>query len=490
MSQKKVTPQVPKGFQDLLPQEMMARNAVVEKIRSVYEKYGFLPVDTPVLEYRDALMGTGGAETNKQIFQLESPEGEAVAMRFDLTVPFARLIAQYAQSIKLPFRRYHVGPVFRADKPGPGRFRQFTQFDVDIAGAKTMAADAEVIAVICEALRALGLSRIMGKNGAEVQGFQIRVSNRRLVDALLEGNGITVEKTLKHVLRVMDKLQKVGIGKVRQELGPGRVDESGDPIPGVGLGEALIDTITEFVGVTAGSREATLAALAKHLPDTKKTEAALNETQELATYLDALAVSEDEAVFDPSLTRGLDYYTGPVYEIVLPAALEFGSVGAGGRYDDLCGRFQAQRVTATGASIGIDRLMAALTELGIVVQKKSSVQVCIATTGKVPKTEVLRLAGELRAAGLNTLTYLGNKKGMGAQLSDAGRYEIPVAVILGEDELAKGQVSVKDLIAGKARRQDITDHETYRQSGRETQQTVPRSQMLATIRDVLARTGT
>ncbi len=481
---KKIKPQALKGFQDLLPADMIARSAVIETVRRTYERYGFLPVDTPVLERMDILTGTAGGDTNKQIFELNTPEDEPAALRFDLTVPFARLISQYRDEMKLPFRRYHLGPVFRADKPGPGRFRQFTQFDIDIAGANSLAADAEVIAVLCDALRSLGLGAEGSPTGRS--RFEVRISNRRLVDALLEGNGVTRPDTLKHVLRVMDKLQKIGPERMREELGSGRIDDSGDPIPGVQLPGDIIDKIMSFVAVTAPTRTGLVDALAAHLPQNEQSAQALDDMTELAGYLEALGVAEGEAVYDPSLTRGLDYYTGPVFEIALPEAPEFGSVGGGGRYDELCSRFIAEKVPATGASIGVDRLMAALTHLGVVRRAKSIVQVCIATVGKVPRKEVFRLAAELRAAGFNTLTYLGGKKNMGAQLSDADRYEIPVAVILGEEELANGMVAVKDLIAGKAAREGIAARDEYRQAGRQTQVTIPRTEMVAVIREMLA----
>lgn len=491
MSKSKVKPQILKGFQDLFPEDMIPRREVVESIRGVYERFGFVPIDTPMLEHLEILLGPAGEETNKQIFRFQSPEEEPVGMRFDLTVPFARLLTQYRQDIKLPFRRYQIGPVFRADKPGPGRFRQFTQFDIDIAGAKTVAADAEVMAAICAAMRALKLSRLADAGGRETQGFELRISNRLLVDALLEGNGVNDGEKLKHTLRVMDKLQKAGIEKVRRELGPGRVDESGDPIPGVHLPAAVIDKITEYIAVKAPTRLELLDELAQTLPDTAESAAALDEMRELAGYLHALGCTEEEAIFDPSLTRGLDYYTGPVFEVVLPTASEFGSVGGGGRYDGLCDRFQAQKVPATGGSIGIDRLLAALAHLGVVKAAKTTVQVCIATVGRVGRGEVLKVATELRAAGVNTLTYMGNlKKGMSVQLSDADRYEVPVAVILGEDELARGEVAVKDLVAGKEVRRDIEDRDAYREAGRQTQVTVPRAEMVDTVRRMLdGRTG-
>lgn len=479
----KIKPQALKGFQDLLPEEMVARSGVIEVIRKVYERFGFVQLDTPALEHLETLTGSAGTEVNKEIFRLETPEGEPAALRFDLTVPFARVVSQYREQIKLPFRRYHVGPVFRADKPGPGRYRQFTQFDIDIAGARSLAADAEVIAVLCEAMRAVGLRR------GPVSAFRIRISNRRLIDALLVGNGIVEEESIKHTLRVIDKLNKVGLENVRAELGDGRIDESGDPIPGVHLDAELVERILGFIGVVAPDRLAVVDALRSKLPDTADSSAALAEMVELSGYLEVLGIAEAEAQFDPSLTRGLDYYTGPVYEIEITDCKSIGSVGGGGRYNELCNRFLAQEIPATGASIGLDRLMTALRELGILDYPKSTVHVCIATVGRVAQTEVMKVATELRAAGFNTSTYLGGKKNMAEQLSDADRYEVPVAVILGEDELQRGELSVKDLIAGKQVRNDIGDHDAYRQAGRITQVTVKRTEVAEAIRAILEKHG-
>ena len=458
-----------------MPEDMIARQGVIDAIRRVYERFGFVPVDTPVLERFETLTGAAGAEVNKEIFTLETPESEMAALRFDLTVPFARVVSQYREEIKLPFRRYHIGPVFRADKPGPGRFRQFTQFDIDVAGARSLAADAEVIAVLCGAMRAVGL-----QDGG-VPLFRVRISNRLLVDALLAGNGVTDPEQMKHTLRVVDKLRKVGIDNIRLELGDGRIDESGDPIPGVHLPKPVINAITEFIGVAVSGRLGAVAALKDKLPASQSADAALQDMRELAALLDALDISEEEAVFDPSLARGLDYYTGPVFEIEVENMESIGSVGGGGRYNELCRRFMSQEVPAVGASIGLERLMAALRGLNKLNAPKSTAQVCIATVGKVAPRDALQLAAELRAAGFNTLTYLGGKKNMGAQLSDADRYEIPVAVILGEDELQRGEVSVKDLVAGKVCREDIEDHNAYREAGRATQVTVKRENMLAVI---------
>ncbi|MCK5863123.1 MAG: histidine--tRNA ligase [Candidatus Hydrogenedentes bacterium] len=479
MKKKRVRPQTLKGFQDNLPEEMIARQGVIDAIRGVYERFGFVPIDTPILEHFATLTGSAGAEVNKEIFTLETPEGEVAAMRFDLTVPFARVVSQYREQIKLPFRRYHIGPVFRADKPGPGRFRQFTQLDIDVAGARSLAADAEIIAVLCGGMRAAGMT------DNDVPLFRIRISNRRLVDALLTGNDITEPERIKHTLRVIDKLQKVGIENVKMELASGRIDASGDPIPGVHLPDSVITAIAEFIAITGVDRLEVVKLLMEKLPASENTEEALADMRELAALLDALGISEAEAVFDPSLTRGLDYYTGPVFEVEVVGMKALGSLGGGGRYNELCNRFMGQQVPAVGASIGLERLMAALRGLEKIKFPRSTVKVCIATVGKVAARDVLKLAAELRGAGLNTLTYLGGKKNMAAQLSDADRYEVPVAVILGEEELQRGEVAVKDLIAGKRSRENIDDHDAYREAGRNAQVTVKREDMIGIVKSLL-----
>lgn len=476
-NKQRIEPRTLKGFQDLLPEDLIHRKAVVRTIEEVFEKYGFVPLDTPALEALEVLLGTGGEETNKELFRLETPEEEAVALRFDLTVPFARLLAQYPDKLKTPVRRYALGPVWRADKPGPGRFRQFTQLDIDVAGANSVAVDAEIISIMCEVMDAIG-----------APSYRVLVNNRKLIDALLEGNGIRSQARQKHVLRVIDKLPKVGASNVRLELADGRVDDSGDPIPGVKLDEATIDRILEFVGVTTDSRAGLAAKLGDVLPDSKLAKAALAEMDELAEALDALGVSEAHARFDPSLARGLDYYTGPVFETIIPGAPEFGSVMGGGRYNQLVERFLDRPIPCTGMSIGLDRLMAALAHLGAVKPVKTTVQVLVVTLGKVPRAEPLKVAAELRAAGIRTETFYGSKKkmNMGTQLSHADHNEIPVAVILGEDEIARAEVSIKDLFAGKLERQDIEDREEYRKAGRSTQVTVPREDMVSRVLALLA----
>ncbi|MCG3198597.1 MAG: histidine--tRNA ligase [Candidatus Omnitrophica bacterium] len=476
-----VEPMTLKGFRDYLPEEMIARNRVVETIRRVYEKYGFVPIDTPVLEYLVTLIGTGGEETNKQLFRLESPESEPIAMRFDLTVPFARLIAQYPDKVKLPFRRYHIGPVFRADKPGPGRYRQFTQFDIDAAGSDSVAVDAEVIAAMCEALGELGLSR---EDGAPE--YRIQVNSRKLMDALLEDGGVLNPETQKHVLRVIDKLPKVGMENVRKELGPGRIDESGDPIRGVGLNSETIERLVTFVSSTGKSRLGVVEAVEALLAPSETTTRALAEMRELAACLDSLGVSESEAVFDPSLARGLDYYTGPIFEAVLPGVPQIGSIMGGGRYDQLAHRFLDGRIPATGASIGLDRLMDGLAAVGQGRAPLTNVQAFVVAMKGIPTQELLKVASELRGEGIPTEVFMGDPKaGMKDQLSHANAREIPVAIMLGPDELSAGKISVKNLIVGKEQREGIGDREGYVKAGKVGQVTVARTELVGTVKQML-----
>lgn len=469
-----VEPRTLKGFQDLLPEDLIPRKAVIASIETVFQKYGFAPLETPALEHLDVLLGTGGEETNKELFRQESPEGEPIAMRFDLTVPFARLLAQYPDKLKAPFRRYAIGPVWRADKPGPGRFRQFTQFDIDAAGSESVAVDAEIISIMSEVMNVLG-----------VPDYRVVINNRKVIDALLSSCGIDDPGRQKHVLRVIDKLAKVGMDNVRLELGPGRIDDSGDPIPGVGLDDQTIEKVVSFVGLKGGTRIEVVDRLAQALPGTEASAEAVAEMRSLADALAALDVSESHAVFDPSLARGLDYYTGPVFETVLPSAPEFGSVMGGGRYDGLVSRFMDRAIPSTGMSVGLDRLIAALSHLGLVTRERSTVQALVVSLGGVPEAEALKITKELRDAGIRAEAYFGKKRSMKVQLSHADHYEIPVAVIVGGDELAAGVVSVKDLLAGKREREEIEDREAYRQAGKTGQVTVPRGDMIATVQGYL-----
>jgi histidyl-tRNA synthetase len=471
-----VKPEVLKGFQDLLPQDAIVRNGVIGKVRDVLARYGFLPIDTPAMEYLAVLVGTGGEETNKQIFRLESPEHEDIAMRFDLTVPFARVVARHMDDLKLPFRRQHVASVWRADKPGAGRFREFTQFDFDAAGSASMAVDAEIVKATCDVMAALNVS-----------DYTVLVNHRKIVDALLKSCGVIGEERHKHVLRVIDKLARVGLDDVRKELGPGRVDESGDPIKGVGLEAQSISLIERFLNVTGDSRRAILEHVRSLLPETPEAKEAIAEVNEFLTALDCLGVEEQRVRFTPTLARGLDYYTGPVFETILPSAPSFGSVMGGGRFDDLAGRFLGVDIPATGASIGIDRFLAALKDIGAIAPIQTTTAVMVTVLGQEAVPYALSVATELRRAGVNTEVYFGGPAdGLRAQLALANRRGVPVALILGADEVKANTVSVKDLRKGAERRKDVTDRAEYKALGKSGQVTVSRDECLRVVREMLA----
>ncbi len=481
-----VTPKVLKGFQDFFSEDVILKNTLIEKIRKVYEKYGFHPIDTPILEYLVTLVGTGGEETSKQLFRLESPEREPIALRFDLTVPFARVVAQYIESLQLPFRCYHIGPVFRADKPDAGRFRQFTQFDIDVAGSSSVAVDAEIISAMCEVMNEIGLNnRVI--DGSLHQEFKIRINNRKLMDSLLKSCGINKPEIHKHVFRVIDKLYKVGLENVRKELGEGRIDESGDPIKGVGLNLEIINKIVSFISIKGNSRGEVLESLEKSLPVTDLSKESLQEMNELNRALEKLGVREYDAVFDPSLARGLDYYTGPIFETVLPLAFEFGSVMGGGRYDNLVERFLDFVIPATGASIGLERLLSALKKMNKVKPVSPITKVLVVTLKGISINESLAVAAELRKEGIQAEVYVGKTEStsLKEQLSFANSKNIPIAVILGEDELKEGKISVKDLIMGKQQREGIKDKEEYRKAGKVGQVTIEREQLIPTIKEML-----
>jgi histidyl-tRNA synthetase len=432
--QQLVEPRLLRGFRDYLPAQMNARLRMIATIRKVYESYGFLPLDTPALEYRVTLMGYG-EENTKQIFDFQNPEEEHVALRFDLTVSLARVVAQYPD-LPLPFRRYQVAPVWRADKPDPGRFREFVQFDIDSVGTTSMAADAEILCGMYDTLRALG-----------IKNFLVRFSDRKILNALLDFAAIP-QTSSRSVFRILDKLDKIGLDGIAAELTGGRMDPSGDKIPGLGLTAAHVDRIKEFLAIPKGTRREVLENLTRLFAQTPSAAEALNELSAICTSLDALEIPDSRVALDQSIARGLDYYTGPVFEAILTDAPEFGSVFGGGRYEGLVERFLGRAIPGVGASIGVDRLFAAMQKLGIVDLAPSTAQVLVTVMDREKLIEYQKITRELRLAGINTEMYLGEEKGLGKQLQYANRQEIPFALIAGSDEFAKGEVTIKNLRLG------------------------------------------
>ena len=473
-----VEPRLLRGFRDYLPAQMNARLKLIATIRQVYERYGFLPLETPAQEYRVTLMGYG-EENTKQIFSFTNPEEEDVALRFDLTVPLARVVAQYPD-LPLPFRRYQVAPVWRADKPDPGRFREFIQFDLDSVGVSSLAADAEIITGMYDTLTALAGDR-----------FIVRFSSRKVLNSLLDFAGIP--RTMAHgVFRILDKLEKIGVENVAAELMSGRIDASGDKISGLGLDASAVLRIKEFLAIPRGTRSATLAALTSLFATVPSAEEAVSELGFLCTSLDTLEIPEANVTLDLSIARGLDYYTGPVFEAQLTDAPEFGSVFGGGRYDGLVERFLGRKIPAVGASIGVDRLFAALQKLGRLPMQNATAQVLVTIMEQSRIADYQRLTRQLRQAGINTEMYLGEEKSPGKQLQYANRQGIPVAILMGSNEFEKGEVTIKDLILGgqlQEKKKSVAgkDREAYLAETRTVQTTVPLEGCIGMVREVLGR---
>jgi histidyl-tRNA synthetase len=476
--QRIVEPRLLRGFRDYLPAHMNARQKIIATIQQVYERYGFLPLDTPAQEYRITLLGYG-EESTKQIFAFKNPEEEDVALRFDLTVPLARVVAQYPD-LPLPFRRYQVAPVWRADKPDPGRFREFLQFDLDSVGVSSPAADVEILCGMHDTLRALG-----------IENFRVRFSDRKVLNSLLDFAGIS--RDMAHgVFRVLDKLDKIGQENIAAELTVGRVDASGDKIPGLGLTRTSVDRIGAFLALPHGRRKDVLAAvtaLFEHVPSARE---AVAELDFICSALDVLEIPDERVALDLSIARGLDYYTGPVFEAVLTDAPEFGSVFGGGRYDGLVERFLGKKIPAVGASIGVDRLFAAMQKLGLVQMVSSTAQVLVTVMEPDRMNEYLKLTRTLREEGINTELYLGEESSLGKQLQYANRQQIPVAIIIGSDEFAANEVTVKDLLLG-AIAQDRKKtakgkaRDEWLALSRKAQVRVPAVELLSCVREMLAR---
>ena len=412
-------------MRDFLPAQMILRQRVIETFRGVFERHGFEPIETPVLEYYETL--TGNLDDEKLIYHFEDHGGREVGLRFDLTVPLARFVALHQNELTFPFKRYHIAPVWRADRPQRGRFREFWQCDADIVGSASMLADADVVSVVVECLEAI-----------EIGDFQVRINHRKLLEAVARYAGVDEERA-GSVYRSIDKLDKIGAEGVIAEL-----RESG-------VSDSSAGAIVELVGAT-GSPSELLSQVASTLGDTPGAADALRDLNELFDALAASGVPEERYRFDLSLARGMGYYTGPVYEAV-HSEVSIGSLAGAGRYDGLVGRFSKQELPATGISLGIERIFEVLQEQGRQLEARSVTQLLVTVFDREHAGESLRLATELRRAGIRTEVYLEPQRNMGRQLAYADAKGIPLAAVLGPDEIARGVVAIKDL-----RTQEQTEH--------------------------------
>jgi histidyl-tRNA synthetase len=468
-----VQPSLSRGLRDLLPKEMIARQKMVEAIRNVYELYGFVPLNTPAIEYLNVLSGSAGEEAQQSIFRVQGPEKEALGLRFDLTVPLARVVARYPDLPK-PFRRYQVSPVWRADKPGPGRFREFTQFDLDSVGVVSEVADTEIIAGMCDTLDAIN-----------VGPYRVRFSSRKVLNLLMPFAKIAPDKA-PDVFRVLDKLEKIGIDKVRKELTEGYRDESGDSIPGLDLSSEQVARIERFISIRSDQRQEVVDSLKDLFRGVSGASKAITELEQISNHLRALGYLENRATIDLSVARGLAYYTGPVFEAILLDAPEFGSVFGGGRYDDLVQRFLGENVPATGASIGVDRLLAALVKLQRTGTRSATARVLVTVIDDQMIEEYLQITFELRRAGIPTEMYLGGERSISKQIKHADRSGIPFVLLYGGNEKERGIVTIKDMEAGRIQSTAVKSRDAWRQQ-RPGQFELPRAQLAAAMKEALSR---
>jgi histidyl-tRNA synthetase len=477
---QKLKARLPRGLEDRDPAAINATRQMVEKIRAVYELYGFEPVETPALEYTDALgkFLPDQDRPNEGVFSFQDDDEQWISLRYDLTAPLARYVAENFETLPKPYRSYRFGWVFRNEKPGPGRFRQFMQFDADTVGAPTQAADAEMCMMAADTMEALGIPR-----GAYV----VKVNNRKVLDGVRDALGIVEDSRWLTVMRAVDKLDRLGIDGVKQLLGAGRKDESGDFTKGAGLKDADI-------ALVIGSVEQGSASIDPRLRDSKIGQQGREELDEISRFAVASGYGEDRIKIDPSVVRGLEYYTGPVFEVELlldtkdekGRPVRFGSVGGGGRYDGLVSRFRGEPVPATGFSIGVSRLQAALAMMGKLDRGKAFGPVVVTVFGG-DIADYQKMVASLRAADICAELYLGNPKhGLGQQMKYADRRNAPCAIVQGSDEKARGKVQIKDLILG-AGLTDIKDRDEYLKKQAEAQTEVDQGQLVDAVRKILAR---
>ncbi|WP_438986485.1 histidine--tRNA ligase [Marivivens donghaensis] len=481
--------ETPKGFRDYFGAEVTERSHMLGQIAEVYHRYGFEALETSAVETVEALgkFLPDVDRPNEGVFAWQEDEKDWVALRYDLTAPLARVAAQYRNDLPSPYRRYAMGPVWRNEKPGPGRFRQFYQCDADTVGSPTVAADAEICAMLSDTLETVGIPR---------GDYIVRVNNRKVLNGVMEVAGVLdptdPDKFVDErgiVLRAIDKFDKFGEEGVRLLIGKGRMDDSGDFTKGAGLSDEQADIVMGFMNARRESGAATAARLRELVGGSVVGNDGVNELEYMAELLDAQGYGSDRILIDPSVVRGLGYYTGPVFEAELTFEIldekgrprQFGSVSGGGRYDDLVKRFTGQEVPATGVSIGVDRLLAALRAKGR-MSNEAIGPVVVTVMDKDRMADYQAMVAELRNAGIRSEVYLGNPKNFGNQLKYADKRNSPIAVIEGGSEKENGVVQIKDLILGAQIAQNATLDEWKE---RPSQYEVPRGDLVAKVREIL-----
>ena len=483
--------ETPKGFRDYFGAEVTERKQMLDKVAAVYHLYGFDPLETSAVETVEALgkFLPDVDRPNEGVFGWQDEDADWLALRYDLTAPLARVAAQFRNDLPSPYRRYAMGPVWRNEKPGPGRFRQFYQCDADTVGAPSVAADAEICAMLSDALETVGIPR---------GDYVVKVNNRKVLNGVMEVAGVLdpsdptrFEAERGIVLRAIDKMDRLGDEGVRALLGAGRRDDSGDFTKGAGLSAEQAEVVMGFTSAKRATGMETVARLAELVGPSLIGREGVEELEMMADLLDRQGYGADRIVLDPGVVRGLGYYTGPVFEAELTFEIldekgrkrQFGSVAGGGRYDDLVKRFTGQAVPATGVSIGVDRLLAALRAKGRGAVDTAG-PVVVTVMDRERMADYMAMVGELRAAGIRAEVYLGNPKNFGNQLKYADKRASPIAVIQGGNEAEAGVVILKDLILGAKIAQNATLEEW---KDRPAQVEVPRADLVAAVRRMLAQ---
>ena len=486
MAKEKKTPrpkaQTPKGFRDYFGVEVAERAAMLETIVSVYHQYGFDALESSAVETIEALgkFLPDVDRPNEGVFAWQEEDSDWLALRYDLTAPLARVYAQYRNDLPTPYRRFSMGPVWRNEKPGPGRYRQFYQCDADTVGAANVAADAEICMMLTDVLVRVGIPR---------GDYVVRVNNRKVLNGILETMGLVQQKERDAVLRTIDKFDKIGVSGVRELLGKGRLDASGAYIDGVGLSKDQAEPVLAFLTSKGEDTSKTISNLKEAVGHSETGSKGIDELENIAELLVVGGYGADQIDIDPSVVRGLGYYTGPVFEAELTFEIldekgrkrRFGSVAGGGRYNDLVKRFTGQEVPATGISIGVDRLLLALRENGRVTSKAMG-PVVVTVMDRNRMADYQTMVSELRQAGIRAEVYLGNPKNFGNQLKYADKRNAPIAVIEGDAEKKNGLVQIKDLILGTQIAQNATLEEWKKNPA---QSVAPRSDLVKAVSAVL-----
>ncbi len=483
--------ETPKGFRDYFGAEVTERAAMLSQIAGVYHRYGFDALETSGVETVEALgrFLPDVDRPNEGVFAWQDEDKDWLALRYDLTAPLARVYAQHRPDLPTPYRRYAMGPVWRNEKPGPGRFRQFYQCDADTVGAASVAADAEICAMLADCLEVVGIPR---------GDYVVKVNNRKVLNGVMEVAGVldpndpekfAAERGI--VLRAIDKLDRLGLDGVQALLGEGRKDESGDFTKGAGLGPAQAEVVMGFMDARRETGAATVARLRELVQGSATGAAGVEELETIAGLMAAQGYGPDRILIDPSVVRGLGYYTGPVFEAELTFEIldekgrprQFGSVAGGGRYDDLVKRFTGETVPATGVSIGVDRLLAALRAKGRTAEQSTG-PVVVTVMDRDRMADYQSMVADLRQAGIRAEVYLGNPKQFGNQLKYADKRNSPIAIIAGAEEQARGVVQIKDLILGKRIAENASLEEW---KDRPSQIEVPREAMVASVKRILGK---